>query len=68
MFWGTRIRFSRTAMSDEEIAPSQKTGNIDRMTTYAQPGGSVQGGEVIDACDEAGIAMTFTDERCFHHF
>jgi len=55
-------------MSDEEIAPSQKTGNIDRMTTYAQPGGSVQGGEVIDACDEAGIAMTFTDERCFHHF
>ena len=38
------------------------------VTACVQPGGSVQDKEVIDACDEAGIAMAFTDERCFRHF
>jgi AICAR transformylase/IMP cyclohydrolase PurH len=33
-----------------------------------QPGGSVKDKEVIEACDENGIAMAFTDERCFRHF
>jgi phosphoribosylaminoimidazolecarboxamide formyltransferase/IMP cyclohydrolase len=38
------------------------------VAACVQPGGSVQDKEVIDACDEAGIAMAFTDERCFRHF
>ncbi len=32
-----------------------------------QPGGSVRDQEVIDACDEHGIAMVFTGVRCFNH-
>jgi AICAR transformylase/IMP cyclohydrolase PurH len=38
------------------------------VTACVQPGGSVQDKDVIGACDEAGIAMAFTDERCFRHF
>ena len=33
-----------------------------------QPGGSIRDKEVIEACNEFGIAMAFTDERCFKHF
>ena len=32
-----------------------------------QPGGSVRDQEVIDACNEYGIAMVFTGTRCFKH-
>lgn len=32
-----------------------------------QPGGSVRDGEVIKACDEAGLAMVFCSKRCFLH-
>ncbi len=32
-----------------------------------QPGGSIRDQEVIDACDENGIAMVFTGTRCFRH-
>ncbi|MBI4000149.1 MAG: bifunctional phosphoribosylaminoimidazolecarboxamide formyltransferase/IMP cyclohydrolase, partial [Candidatus Omnitrophica bacterium] len=32
-----------------------------------QPGGSIRDQEVIDACDNAGIAMVFTGERHFRH-
>jgi phosphoribosylaminoimidazolecarboxamide formyltransferase/IMP cyclohydrolase len=32
-----------------------------------QPGGSIRDQEVIDACDEYGIAMVFTGMRCFNH-
>jgi phosphoribosylaminoimidazolecarboxamide formyltransferase/IMP cyclohydrolase len=32
-----------------------------------QPGGSVRDQEVIDACNEHGIAMVFTEQRCFKH-
>ena len=47
--------------------------SIDLMAKYGiksviQPGGSVMDGEVIKACDEYGIAMVFTGERCFSHF
>jgi AICAR transformylase/IMP cyclohydrolase PurH len=38
------------------------------VTACIQPGGSVKDREVIEACDEAGITMAFTDERCFRHF
>jgi len=33
-----------------------------------QPGGSLRDAEVIEACNEHGIAMVFTGERCFGHF
>jgi AICAR transformylase/IMP cyclohydrolase PurH len=47
--------------------------SVDLLAEYGvaacvQPGGSVQDREVIEACDGAGIAMAFTDERCFRHF
>ena len=32
-----------------------------------QPGGSIRDQEVIDACDEFGIAMEFTGVRHFRH-
>lgn len=47
--------------------------NIDLLTKYdvsaiIQPGGSLRDKEVIEACDESGIAMIFTGARCFSHF
>jgi len=49
------------------------TDSVELMAEYGvtaciQPGGSIRDGEVIEACDERGIAMVFTDERCFRHF
>ena len=32
-----------------------------------QPGGSVRDQEIIEACNEYGIAMAFTGTRCFKH-
>lgn len=37
------------------------------IKVVVQPGGSVRDQEVIDACDEYGIAMIFTGVRCFKH-
>jgi phosphoribosylaminoimidazolecarboxamide formyltransferase/IMP cyclohydrolase len=47
--------------------------SIDLLAEYGvkacvQPGGSIKDKEVIEACNEHGIAMAFTDERCFRHF
>ena len=36
-------------------------------TAVVQPGGSVRDDEVIEAANEAGIAMVFTNERHFTH-
>jgi len=38
------------------------------VSACVQPGGSIRDKEVIKACDDHGIAMAFTDERCFRHF
>jgi phosphoribosylaminoimidazolecarboxamide formyltransferase/IMP cyclohydrolase len=38
------------------------------VTACVQPGGSIRDKSVIKACDEHGIAMAFTGERCFKHF
>ena len=32
-----------------------------------QPGGSVRDDEVISSCNEHGISMVFTGQRCFKH-
>jgi phosphoribosylaminoimidazolecarboxamide formyltransferase / IMP cyclohydrolase len=37
------------------------------IKTIVQPGGSIKDQEVIDACDELGVAMYFTGSRCFKH-
>ena len=37
------------------------------IKVVVQPGGSIRDQEVIDACDEYGIAMIFTGTRCFKH-
>jgi phosphoribosylaminoimidazolecarboxamide formyltransferase/IMP cyclohydrolase len=47
--------------------------SIDLLADYGvaacvQPGGSIRDKKVIQACEEHGIAMAFTDERCFRHF
>jgi phosphoribosylaminoimidazolecarboxamide formyltransferase/IMP cyclohydrolase len=34
---------------------------------FAQPGGSVNDYEAIQACNDAGATMVFTQERCFSH-
>lgn len=46
--------------SIDKIAP---TG----ITAIIQPGGSIKDEEVIKACNEYGISMTFTGVRCFKH-
>jgi phosphoribosylaminoimidazolecarboxamide formyltransferase/IMP cyclohydrolase len=38
------------------------------VAACVQPGGSIRDKSVIKACDEHGIAMAFTGERCFRHF
>ena len=37
------------------------------ITAIVQPGGSERDFESIEACNEAGIAMVFTGQRCFKH-
>ena len=36
-------------------------------TAVIQPGGSKRDGEVIEACEKAGVAMVFTKHRHFRH-
>ena len=37
------------------------------IKAIVQPGGSVSDYDVIKACNELGVAMVFSDERCFSH-
>ena len=46
--------------------------NIDllrdsEVSAIIQPGGSILDAEVVQACDELGLAMVFTNTRCFSH-
>lgn len=38
-----------------------------KIRAVIQPGGSIRDGDVIEACNRAGIAMLFTGERHFRH-
>lgn len=38
------------------------------VAAVVQPGGSLRDAEVIEACNEYGMALIFTGERCFGHF
>ncbi|MFC1590390.1 bifunctional phosphoribosylaminoimidazolecarboxamide formyltransferase/IMP cyclohydrolase [Candidatus Omnitrophota bacterium] len=47
----------------DSIDEAKKAG----VSCIIQPGGSIRDQEVIDACDDAGIAMVFTGMRHFKH-
>ncbi len=38
------------------------------IRAIVQPGGSLRDAEVLAACNERGVAILFTQERCFAHF
>lgn len=42
-------------------------GIREGITAVIQPGGSERDYEVIEACNEANVAMVFTGQRCFKH-
>lgn len=42
-------------------------GIREGITAVIQPGGSERDFESIEACNEAGVAMVFTGQRCFKH-
>jgi phosphoribosylaminoimidazolecarboxamide formyltransferase/IMP cyclohydrolase len=37
------------------------------VEAVVQPGGSIRDDEVVEACDELGLAMAFTGQRAFRH-
>jgi phosphoribosylaminoimidazolecarboxamide formyltransferase/IMP cyclohydrolase len=60
-----------SVMASDGFLP--KLDNIDAVakegvSAIIQPGGSVEDKELINACDEHGIAMILTGERSFRHF
>ena len=42
-------------------------GIREGVTAIVQPGGSERDFESIEACNEAGVAMVYTGQRCFKH-
>ena len=44
-----------------------EVGLREGITAVIQPGGSERDFEVIEACNEAHVAMVFTGQRCFKH-
>ena len=42
-------------------------GIREGISAVIQPGGSTNDNQVIEACNEAGVAMVFTGQRCFKH-
>lgn len=44
-----------------------EVGLREGIAAVIQPGGSDRDFEVIEACNEAGVAMVFTGQRCFKH-
>jgi phosphoribosylaminoimidazolecarboxamide formyltransferase/IMP cyclohydrolase len=44
-----------------------ETGIREGVTAIVQPGGSERDFESIEACNESGVAMVYTGQRCFKH-
>lgn len=42
-------------------------GITEGVSAVVQPGGALRDYEIIQACNEANIAMKFTGQRCFRH-
>ena len=67
--FGHNLRGS--AMASDGFLP--KKDNVDAVAkegvkAIVQPGGSVEDQELVEACDQHGIAMVMTGERAFRHF
>jgi len=68
---GGRERLVGAVAASDGFLPFRDTVDIlakHGVAAIIQPGGSVKDQEVINACDEYGMAMVFTGERCFSHF
>jgi phosphoribosylaminoimidazolecarboxamide formyltransferase/IMP cyclohydrolase len=52
---------------DRVVQFSKTEPNGSGVGAIIQPGGSLKDEEVIQACNEYGIAMVFTGQRCFKH-
>ena len=68
---GHKDRLKDAVLASDGFFPFRDS--IDALAKYGikaccQPGGSIKDDEVIATCHEHGIAMAFTDERCFRHF
>ena len=64
------IDFSETILISDAFFPfrdSVDIANEYNIKFIVQPGGSIRDNEVIEACDEHGIAMVFTGKRHFRH-
>ncbi len=44
-----------------------EVGLREGVAAIVQPGGSLRDWDVIECCNEAGVAMVFTGQRCFKH-
>ena len=44
-----------------------EVGIREGITSIVQPGGAIRDWDVIDCCNDAGIAMVFTGQRSFRH-
>ena len=44
-----------------------EVGIREGVSSVVQPGGSMRDFEVIEACNEADVAMVFTGQRSFKH-
>lgn len=68
---GHKDRLKHAVLASDGFFPFRDS--IDALAKFGikaccQPGGSVKDDEVIATCNEHGIAMAFSDERCFRHF
>jgi len=68
---GHKDRLKKAVLASDGFFPFPDS--IELLAKYevkacCQPGGSINDKDVIEACDKYGIAMAFTDERCFRHF
>ncbi len=59
-----------SCMISDGFFPFRDTADLgirEGVTAIAQPGGGGRDFESIEACNEAGVAMVFTGQRCFKH-
>jgi phosphoribosylaminoimidazolecarboxamide formyltransferase/IMP cyclohydrolase len=64
------IPLSETLLVSDAFFPfrdSIEVAHKNGIKNIIQPGGSIRDNEVIEACDEYGIAMYFTGKRHFRH-
>ena len=72
-----QMEFSLDEVEEEESKPAKQESQGDLIeelaaaeagaTAVIQPGGSMRDDAVIEAADEAGLAMVFTGMRHFRH-